>query len=113
MNYIGSKQKLAPWIKSVIEKVYSRDLKNAVFADLFTGTGQVSRFLKKDVFKIICNDLENYSFILNSHYIGNTKTLLPIDLLYKPKKGLIYQQFSEGGDVKRKYFTKENRHQPP
>lgn len=108
MNYIGSKQKLAPWIKSVLEQVYPHDLKNAVFADLFAGTGQVSRFLKKDVFKIICNDLENYSFILNSHYIGNTKKLLPIDLLYQPQKGLIYQQFSDGTDIKRKYFTKEN-----
>lgn len=37
MNYIGSKQKLAPWIKSIVEQVYPEDLKEAVFADIFAG----------------------------------------------------------------------------
>jgi len=108
MNYIGSKQKLAPWIKSVIEEVYPNDLKDAVFADIFAGTGQVARFLKKHVKKVIVNDLESYSFILNSHYIGNTIALETCDLDFLPTEGLFYKNFSEGGEIKRKYFTENN-----
>lgn len=108
MNYIGSKQKLAPWIKSVIEEVYPENLKDAVFADIFAGTGQVARFLKKHVKKVIVNDLESYSFILNSHYIGNTVALPTYNLHFSPIEGLFYKNFSEGGEIKRKYFTESN-----
>lgn len=108
MNYIGSKQKLAPWIKSIVEQVYPKDLKDAVFADIFAGTGQVARHFKKDVKKIITNDLEGYSFVLNSHYIGNTRPLDNIILSQKPQEGLIYNNFSEGGVIPRKYFTQSN-----
>jgi adenine-specific DNA-methyltransferase len=108
MNYIGSKQKLAPWIQSIIKEVYPKDLKNAIFADIFAGTGQVARSLKKHVKKIIVNDLENYSFILNSHYIGNTVSLPIYNLNVSPIEGLFYKHFSENGEIKRKYFTTDN-----
>lgn len=108
MNYIGSKQKLAPWIKSVIDEVYLDNLNDAIFADIFAGTGQVARFLKKHVKKVIVNDLESYSFILNSHYIGNTAELPTYNLEFVPQEGLVYKNFSEGGDSKRKYFTENN-----
>lgn len=108
MNYIGSKQKLAPWIKSIVEQVYPDDLKEAVFADIFAGTGQVARHFKKHVKKVITNDLEGYSFVLNSHYIGNTQVLDPVILSKMPQEGLIYNNFSEGGVIPRKYFTQSN-----
>lgn len=108
MNYIGSKQKLAPWIKSIVEQKYPKNLKDAVFADIFAGTGQVARHFKKDVKKIIANDLEGYSFVLNSHYIGNTVPLNPVNLSQEPLNGLVYRNFSEGGEIKRKYFTESN-----
>lgn len=108
MNYIGSKQKLAPWIKSIVEQVYPGDLKDAVFADIFAGTGQVARHFKKHVKKVITNDLEGYSFVLNSHYIGNTIPLDPVVLSKIPKEGIVYNNFSEGCVIPRKYFTKDN-----
>lgn len=108
MNYIGSKQKLAPWIKEVVDSVYRGKLDNAVFADIFAGTGQVARYFKKHVKKVITNDLESYSFILNSHYIGNTSSIESIQITNQSKIGVISKQFSEIGDMKRKYFTKEN-----
>ena len=108
MNYIGSKQKLAPWIKEVVEEVYVGKLEDAIFADIFAGTGQVARHFKKHVKKVITNDLESYSFILNSHYIGNTKRIESVEIANQSKVGVISKQFSEVGDMKRKYFTKEN-----
>lgn len=108
MNYIGSKQKLAPWIKSVVDEVFKGDLKEAVFADIFAGTGQVARHFKKDVKKVIVNDLEKYSFILNSHYIGNTTRLVEPNISIIQQEGLIYKNFSPNSNLQRKYFTEEN-----
>lgn len=108
MNYIGSKQKLAPWIKSIVEQVYAEDLKDAIFADIFAGTGQVARHFKKNVKKVITNDLEGYSFVLNSHYIGNTERLDSIVLSQNSEEGLIYKNFSEGSLIKRMYFIEDN-----
>lgn len=118
MNYIGSKQKLAPWIKSVIEKVYPAPLEEAVFADIFAGTGQVARHFKSSVKQVIVNDLESYSFVLNSHYIGNTQELVFPDLssvnpnvanvAHVAARGLFYKEFSPASTLKRMYFTEDN-----
>ncbi len=108
MNYIGSKQKLAPWIKSVTEEVCGKNLSNFVFADIFAGTGQVARHFKPFVKKVITNDLEGYSFILNSHYIGNTSDISAPTLKFHQKNGLIYNNFSPASLEKRKYFTEDN-----
>jgi adenine-specific DNA-methyltransferase len=108
VNYIGSKQKLAPWIKEVVDSLYVGKLEDATFADIFAGTGQVARHFKKYVKKVITNDLESYSFVLNSHYIGNTKPLDVVDVPLTKKVGVISKQFSELGDMKRKYFTQNN-----
>lgn len=109
MNYIGSKQKLSPWIKSIVDEVYPLALKEATFADIFAGTGQVSRHFKEHVKKIIINDLEDYSFILNSHYIGNSFAMDSVSLNTEiEKKGIFYKNFSEEGVVPRKYFTVNN-----
>lgn len=108
MNYIGSKQKLAPWIKSVVEDVFNGDLKEAIFADIFAGTGQVARYFKKHVKKIIVNDLEKYSFLLNSHYIGNTIQIIEPKISTISKEGLIFNNFSPNSSLNRKYFTEYN-----
>lgn len=108
MNYIGSKQKLSQWIKEVVNLTYGNNLKDAVFADIFAGTGQVARSFKKDVKKVIVNDLESYSFVLNSHYIGNTVAIDTPELTVVPVEGNIYKNFTEACDIPRKYFTIEN-----
>jgi adenine-specific DNA-methyltransferase len=108
MNYIGSKQKLAPWIKSVVDEVFDKDLKEVIFADIFAGTGQVARYFKKHVKKVIVNDLEKYSFLLNSHYIGNTKKIVEPKISLLEKDGLIYNNFSPKSKLQRKYFTEQN-----
>lgn len=108
MNYIGSKQKLAPWIKSIIEKEYSGHLTEAVFADLFAGTGQVARHMKSHVQKVIVNDIEDYSYVLNKHYIGNCTELEPVADVEKMFKGIVYKNFTEQSKIPRKYFTENN-----
>ena len=69
MNYIGSKYKLSDFIQTSVRKVAGEDLSALVFCDLFAGTGTVGRTFKPMVKKVISNDVEFYSYVLNKNYI--------------------------------------------
>lgn len=109
MNYIGSKQRLAPWIvKNVRASLGDKPLGEAVVADLFAGTGQVGRAFKPLARKIIANDLEGYAYALNRHYIGNAAPMEFPELRGEPVEGVFSRNFTEGAATPRKYFTREN-----
>ncbi|MGL2591381.1 DNA adenine methylase [Helicobacter pylori] len=113
MNYIGSKYKLIPFIKENIHAVAGNNLSGAIFCDLFAGTGIVGRAFKKAVNKVISNDLEYYSFVLNQNYIGNIQEIPNQEELIDEinsvalKKGFIYSHYSLGGSS-RQYFSETN-----
>lgn len=134
MNYIGSKLSLLEFLEDSIKKVAKKDCH--VFCDLFAGTGIVGSYFKRKGFKVIANDIQYYSYVLNRHYIQNHKqlefkglfTLMAnlkktdikdrknIVLAYlnilKGKKGFIYNNYCLGGtkdkDEPRLYFSDEN-----
>jgi len=113
MNYIGSKQKLSSFISTSVHLVAGNDLSQKTFCDLFAGTGIVGRSFKKDVKKIISNDLEYYSFVLNKNYIENHQSL---DYHYiiselnelQGIEGFIFNEYSENGKSERLYFSENN-----
>ncbi len=114
MNYIGSKHKLSQFIKDTIYSVVGSNLSQKVFCDLFAGTGIVGRNFKQEVFKIIANDFEYYSYVLNRNYIGNHLTI-PNKEEYinklnnlKLKEGFVYKHYCKGGHGERQYFSDEN-----
>lgn len=134
MNYIGSKLSLLKFLEESINKVVDKNCNT--FCDLFAGTGIVGSYFKKKGYKIIANDIQYYSYVLNRHYIGNHKELVFSRLLkeipnfknieakdrkdfvcdylsnLKGKKGFIYKNYCLGGtkDKKepRQYFSDEN-----
>ncbi|MBU1017030.1 MAG: DNA adenine methylase [Patescibacteria group bacterium] len=134
MNYIGSKLSLLEFLEDSINKVVDKNC--ATFCDLFAGTGIVGSYFKKRGYKIIANDIQYYSYVLNRHYIGNHKELFFSKLgkkipelknieiknrkrfvcdylsLLKGKKGFIYKNYCLGGtkDEKeqRQYFSDKN-----
>jgi len=115
MNYIGSKLKLSSWIEDEVKKVVGDDLSSKVFCDMFAGTGIVGRVFKKDVKKVIANDLEHYSFVLNRNYIGNYQEIKnsqsyidELNSLSLVKDGFIYQNYCMGSGSGRLYFSDEN-----
>ena len=115
MNYIGSKYSLIPFITTTIEDVVGKDLSNKVFCDIFAGTGIVGRTFKQKVHKIISNDWEYYSYVLNRNYIGNHLELANknemIDLLNNIpsiENGFIYKNYCYGSGSERQYFSDEN-----
>lgn len=114
MNYIGSKNKLSNFIKSVIYAVSGKDLSNKIFCDIFAGTGIVGRSFKQEVTKVISNDLEYYSFVLNRNYIGNqqpiddkNQRIVALNHL-EPKEGFIYHHYCKGDNGERQYFSDSN-----
>lgn len=72
ITYLGNKRALLPFINEgvglVKEKLNKPKLK---CLDLFSGSGIVSRYLKKNSQIIVANDLENYSCIINRCYLAN------------------------------------------
>lgn len=112
MNYIGSKIRLSDFIVNTIKKTYG-DISKAVFAELFAGTGIISRKLKNEVNLIIANDFEYYSYILLKNYIDNKSTSNFNSLIdkinnLKPKEGFIFNEYSNEGKSGRNYFTPKN-----
>ncbi|CAN5857042.1 DNA adenine methylase [soil metagenome] len=112
MNYIGSKFKLSKFIKSEIEKIVG-DMKDKVFCDLFAGTGAIARNFKTESKKIIANDIEYYSYVLNQNYIGNHEEIEWRELIDELNnlegiEGFIYEHYCLGGKYQRQYFSDEN-----
>lgn len=115
MNYIGSKYSLLPFLESTIGDVVGTNLQDKVFCDLFAGTGIVGRTFKPKVRKVIANDWEYYSYVLNRNYIGNhieldgAEALLNrLNQLEVNDNGFIYKNYCAGSGSGRQYFSDEN-----
>jgi adenine-specific DNA-methyltransferase len=134
MNYIGSKKSLLEFLEKSIYKVIGK--KDFSLLDLFAGTGIVGKHFKSKGHKIISNDLQYYSFVLNKSYIENNeflefknlekeiKNLVKINLNKRfifvcnyldniqLKEGFIYENYCLGGtknkEFERQYFSDEN-----
>lgn len=128
MNYIGSKLRLSDWIIETITEKYkttnpSKSFSQITFAELFAGTGIISRKLKPSVNQIIANDLEPYSYVLLKNYIENTKAIPNERIVFlieelnnlsvkaqnnKEAAGFIYQNYCQGSGSERLYFSDDN-----
>lgn len=115
MNYIGSKYSLLPFLEKVICQVAGNDLRDKVLCDIFAGTGVVGKSFKPTVRKVISNDWEYYSYVLNRNYIGNHKEIKDkdkyIDFLNSldgVENGFIFQNYCLGSGSGRQYFSDEN-----
>lgn len=116
MNYIGSKLKLCQnFLPETIKSVCGSDLSQKTFCDIFAGTGIVGRTFKTHVKKVISNDIEYYSYVLNKNYIENHREienknefLQELNELPLKNDGFIYQNYCLGGSGERQYFSDEN-----
>lgn len=134
MNYIGSKLSLLEFLEESINKVVDKNCNT--FCDLFAGTGIVGLYFKKKGYKVVANDIQYYSFVLNKQYIENHQHLefkklskiLPKlnDIKISERKnficdylsnlngveGFIYKNYCLGGtknqEFNRQYFSDEN-----
>ena len=72
LTYIGNKRLLINDIENIIKKIQKElKCKKTKNLDLFSGSGIVARMMKRYSSKLYVNDLENYSYIINSCYLTN------------------------------------------
>lgn len=115
MNYIGSKYSLLPFLEGTVRQVVGDDLNDKVFCDIFAGTGAVGKAFKPNVMKVISNDCEYYSYVLNRNYIGNHKEIHNkeeyidrLNSLSGVDDGFVYLNYCLGGGSGRQYFSDAN-----
>ena len=115
INYIGSKANLLEFLHTNIKNTVSSFLDEMSFCDLFAGTGVVADSFKGKVKKIISNDLEYYSYILNHNLLLNRykpsffkRYFDLLNLLEPCNEGIIYKNYALGSGSGRNYFSDEN-----
>jgi|SRR5690625_175341 len=113
MNYLGSKIRLSAFIYNTIVETVEEDISDFVFCDLFAGTGVIGKLFHGKVKRIISNDREYFSYVINRSLLNgkiNSKIIGFIANLNKLKgyPGFIFTEYSEGGKAGRLYFSKEN-----
>lgn len=73
ITYIGNKRALLGDIEKEIVACKSElGKERCTCLDLFSGSGITARMMKKHADVLIANDLEQYSYVLNSCYLANT-----------------------------------------
>ena len=110
ITYLGNKRQLLPLIGQAIETVRTELNKDKIsFLDLFSGSGIVARYAKQYSQKIIANDLENYSFVINSCYLAN-KAELDLVLMNKYYQKLKVKELEiQNGFISELYAPKDDR----
>lgn len=76
ITYIGNKRSLLSFIENPLKRVKKELGKEKLdIADVFSGSGVVSRFFKRYSSNLYVNDLEDYCFTINSCYLTNEKSI--------------------------------------
>ena len=100
------------FLTATIADVAGSNAHGKVFADLFAGTGVVGKTFKEKGYRVISNDIQYYSYVLNKHYIENVPPLSAeiAESLNQlaGTEGFIYKNYCAGSGSGRQYFTDEN-----
>ena len=120
--YIGNKRKLLPLICEAIRRTGVRE---GTFFDAFAGSGVVSRLAKAAGFRVVANDWEPYSEVINKAYVaanaapafarfgGMEKAVAALNAL-PGKAGYIASHYCPANDEsydtgsERMFYTQEN-----
>lgn len=124
ITYIGNKRELLKEIEKEVVFVCKDLDKKIICLDLFSGSGVVARFLKQHSSKIIANDLEAYSKVINECFLSNKSEFdneqfveyldeINRRIFEKPIEGIIRKNYSPKNDKKitsddRVFYTNEN-----
>ena len=76
ITYLGNKRSLLGFIEQAVNIVKAElNQEKLVVVDLFSGSGIVSRYLKKHSSKLITNDIEPYCKTINTCYLSNSSEI--------------------------------------
>ncbi|GHT14710.1 restriction endonuclease subunit M [Planctomycetales bacterium] len=76
ITYLGNKRSLLDFIGKAVEKVKKKLNKPKLdMFDVFSGSGVVSRYFKQHADKLVVNDIEKYTAVINRCYLSNKNEL--------------------------------------
>lgn len=112
LNYIGSKHTLCPQIIDIISSEIV-DLDKKSFMDLFAGTGSISYRFQDLVDKCSANDLEYYSYVINTalikcNYSDKLQQLIAQCNALEGIEGIVFKNYSTNDTCERMFFTNDN-----
>lgn len=125
ITYIGNKRSLLGFIeKAIVEAQRQNPKLNQTFADVFAGTGIVSRMARQHFNKLLINDLEAYSTLTNRAFHTNKASLdeheyyeelteLQNRINESPRTGIITELYSPKDEANiqkddRVFYTRRN-----
>ena len=124
ITYIGNKRTLLPCIDAEVQRIREKlGGRKLICADLFAGSGAVSRLLKQHASVLTVNDLETYSRVLAECYLCNwaeypteavQAALIRAEAaLAEPTEGIISAQYAPRNDEaiqpgERVFYTRDN-----
>ena len=127
MKYIGNKSNLLEFIETSLQS--GGVPLDGSFTDLFSGTTSVAEHFKRKGLALISNDFMTYSYVMQKAFIEsnalpNFEKVLDhlkikpsgdqLDVLIdhlnniEPMEGYFFNNYGDGGDCNRMYFTREN-----
>lgn len=99
VTYIGNKRSLLEFIGQGARIVKKRLGKERLSTfDVFSGTGVVARYLRRDSERMIANDLERYSAVINRCYLSTPSSAVLREL--KEHHRWLCERLSSDGDLK-------------
>ena len=75
ITYLGNKRKLIYNIEDIVKNIYNQKKRKLIIGDGFSGSGIVSRMLKRYSKELHVNDISDYSKILNQCFLSNISSL--------------------------------------
>ena len=125
LTYIGNKRALLPSIERGLNQIKSRLGKPRLSClDLFSGSGAVSRLMKSHASRLVSNDFEDYTEVINRCYLANrsdfdeaayyeARTTLMDKIDQDWRRGLIAKHYAPCHDDdiqpgERVFFTRRN-----
>ena len=99
ITYIGNKRALLSFIETALVSVKEKSGRDRLdIADVFSGSGIVSRFFKAHAAKLYTNDLEDYCNTINRCYLANASSVDMDELTAHYRK--VNQRLDDGPLVK-------------
>ncbi len=125
ITYIGNKRALIGAIQEEFLRIKKEaGLSLCTMADLFSGSGIVARMMKAHASHLVVNDLEQYSYVINSCYLTNKsdfdedgytrlKSIIENECAKRKIRGIISQNYAPADDNNitaedRVFYTGEN-----
>ena len=112
ITYIGNKRALLSFIGTAVEEVQKELGKDKLdIADMFSGSGVVSRYMKRYARALYVNDLEDYCETINRCYLANEDEvdLAVLEQYYNAIKSELEQKPLLGGFITELYSPKNDQ----